>query len=141
MKFNERTQQIESDFSRFDDWTDKYNYLIELGQSLPIIDEKYKQPQYLIEGCQSRVWLYAELQEGQVFYTADSDAIITKGIASLIIKTFNGLTPNEILAADTSAFDRIGLKEHLSPTRSNGMIAMIKQIQLYAMAFKIKFNA
>jgi len=140
MKFNERTQQIESDFSRFDDWTDKYNYLIELGQSLPIIDEKYKQPQYLIEGCQSRVWLYAELQEGQVFYTADSDAIITKGIASLIIKTFNGLTPDEILAADTSAFDRIGLKEHLSPTRSNGMIAMIKQIQLYAMAFKIKMG-
>jgi cysteine desulfuration protein SufE len=137
MNFKERTQQIETEFSRFDDWTDKYNYLIELGQSLPIIDEKYKQPQYLIEGCQSRVWLYADFREGKVYYTADSDAIITKGIASLIIKTFNGLTPDEILSADMSAFDRIGLKEHLSPTRSNGMVAMIKQIQLYAMAFQL----
>ena len=138
MNFKERTQQIETEFNQFSEWEDKYNYLIELGQSLPIIDEKYKQPQYLIEGCQSRVWLYADFREGTVHYTADSDAIITKGIASLIISAFNGLTPDEILAADLSAFDRIGLKEHLSPTRSNGMVAMMKQIQLYAMAFKIK---
>jgi len=138
MNFKNRTQQIETEFSQFGEWEDKYNYLIELGQSLPIIDEKYKRPQYLIEGCQSRVWLYAEFREGLVHYTADSDAIITKGIASLIIRVFNGLTPDEILAADLSAFDRIGLKEHLSPTRSNGMVAMMKQIQLYAMAFKIK---
>jgi len=138
MDFKEQTQQIEAEFSKFDDWTDKYNYLIELGQSLPLIDEKYKQPQYLIEGCQSRVWLYADFRDGAVFYTADSDAIITKGITSLIIRAFNGLTPDDILAADLSVFDRIGLKEHLSPTRSNGMVAMIKQIQLYAMAFKMK---
>jgi len=138
MNFKERTQQIETEFGKFDDWNDKYNYLIELGRSLPMIDEKYKRPQYLIEGCQSRVWLYANFQDGKVHYTADSDAIISKGIVSLIIRAFNGLTPDEVLAADVSVFDRIGLKEHLSPTRSNGMIAMIKQIQLYAMAFKIK---
>jgi cysteine desulfuration protein SufE len=138
MNFTERTQQIETEFNRFDDWEDKYQYLIELGQTLPIIDEKYKRPQYLIEGCQSRVWLFADFREGKVYYTADSDAIITKGIASLIIRAFDGLTPDEILTADLSAFDRIGLKEHLSPTRSNGMVAMMKQIQLYAMAFKIK---
>ena len=135
MKFNERTQQIESDFSRFDDWTEKYNYLIELGQSLPIIDEKYKQPQYLIEGCQSRVWLYAELQEGQVFYTADSDAIITKGIISLLINVFSGHTPNEILEANLYFIDQIGLREHLSPTRANGLLSMIKQIKMVAMAY------
>jgi len=140
MNFEEQTRQIEAEFSKFDDWTDKYNYLIELGQSLPLIDEKYKQPQYLIEGCQSRVWLFADFRDGKVYYTADSDAIITKGIASLIIRSFNGLTPDEILSADLSTFDRIGLKEHLSPTRSNGMVSMIKQIQLYAMAFKIKGN-
>jgi cysteine desulfuration protein SufE len=138
MNFKERTQQIETEFSQFDDWNDKYTYLIDLGRSLPLIDEKYKQPQYLIEGCQSRVWLFADFRDGKVYYTADSDAIITKGIASLIIRTFNGLTPDEILSADLTAFDRIGLKEHLSPTRSNGMVSMMKQIQLYAMAFKIK---
>jgi cysteine desulfuration protein SufE len=138
MNFKTRTQQIETEFGKFDDWNDKYSYLIELGRTLPVIDEKYKRPQYLIEGCQSRVWLYADFRDGKVYYTADSDAIISKGIASLIIRSFNELTPDEILAADLTAFDRIGLKEHLSLTRSNGMIAMIKQIQLYAMAFKIK---
>ena len=138
MNFNNRIQQIETEFGKFDDWNDKYSYLIELGRSLPIIDEKYKRPQFLIEGCQSRVWLYAEFREGKVHYTADSDAIISKGIAALIVRTFNELTPDEILTADLSAFNHLGLKEHLSPTRSNGMIAMIKQIQLYAMAFKIK---
>jgi len=138
MNFNNRIQQIETEFGNFNDWNDKYSYLIELGRSLPIIDGKYKRPQYLIEGCQSRVWLYAEFREGKVHYTADSDAIISKGIAALIVRSFNELTPDEILSADLSAFDCIGLKEHLSPTRSNGMISMIKQIQLYAMAFKIK---
>jgi cysteine desulfuration protein SufE len=138
MNFKERTQQIETEFSRFDDWNDKYQYLIELGWSLPLIDEKYKQPQYLIEGCQSRVWLFAEFREGKIYYTADSDSSLTKGIASLIIRSFNGLTPDEIISADLSDLNRIGLKEHLTPTRSNGLVSMIKQIQLYAMAFKIK---
>lgn len=140
-EFEIRAQQAEEEFALFDDWMDKYNYLIELGRSLPLIDEKYKQQQYLIEGCQSRVWLYAELRNGKVDYTADSDAIITKGIASLLIQLLNGLTPSEIIDADLSVLDRIGLKEHLSPTRSNGLVSMIKQMKLYAMAFKAKSEA
>lgn len=137
-EFEIRAQQVEEEFAIFDDWMDKYNYLIELGRSLPVIDEKHKQQQYLIEGCQSRVWLYAELRDGKVCYTADSDAIITKGIASLLIQLLNGLTPSEIIDADLSILDRIGLKEHLSPTRSNGLVSMIRQMKLYAMAFKAK---
>ncbi|MDR0364108.1 MAG: SufE family protein [Bacteroidales bacterium] len=140
-EFELRAQQIEEEFAMFDDWMDKYNYLIELGRSLPLIDEKYKQQQYLIEGCQSRVWLYAEFCDGKVYYTADSDAIITKGIASLLIRLLNDLTPSEIIDADLSVLDRIGLKEHLSPTRSNGLVSMIKQMKLYAMAFKAKNEA
>lgn len=140
-EFELRAQQIEEEFSLFDDWMDKYNYLIELGRTLPLIDEKYKQQQYLIEGCQSRVWLYAEFRERKVYYTADSDAIITKGIAALLIRLLNGLTPSEIIDADLSVLDEIGLKEHLSPTRSNGLVSMIKQMKLYAMAFKAKSEA
>lgn len=133
-----RSSQIQEEFSFFDDWMDKYNYLIELGRSLPMIDESYKQQQYLIEGCQSRVWLRAELSDGKIHFTADSDAIITKGIASLLIRLMDGLTPDEIIDADLSILDNIGLKEHLSPTRSNGLVSMIKQMKLYAMAFKAK---
>ncbi|MDD4848540.1 MAG: SufE family protein [Bacteroidales bacterium] len=133
-----RSLQIQEEFSFFDDWMDKYNYLIELGRSLPMIDESYKLQQYLIEGCQSRVWLRSELKNGTIHFTADSDAIITKGIASLLIRLMDGLTPDEIINADLSILDNIGLKEHLSPTRSNGLVSMIKQMKLYAMAYKAK---
>ena len=130
--------QILSEFAMFEDWMDKYNYLIELGKSLPLIDEQYKTDQYLITGCQSKVWLHASYLEGKVFFTADSDAIITKGIVNLLIRVLSGHTPDEIIAADMDFVDRIGLKEHLSPTRSNGLTSMIKQMKLYAVAFKMK---
>ena len=122
----------------FGDWMDKYNYLIELGKSLPLIDEQYKTDQFLISGCQSKVWLFAEFREGKVFFTADSDAIITKGIVSLLIRVMSGQPPEEILGADLSFIDKIGLREHLSPTRSNGLTSMIKQMKLYALVFKTK---
>jgi len=139
MSISERQQAIIEEFSMFDDWMDKYSYLIELGKELPAIDEKYKDPQHLISGCQSRVWLHARLKDdGNIYFTADSDAVITKGIVSLLIRAFSGSTPDEILNADMEFLEKIGLKEHLSPTRSNGLVSMIKQIQLYAKAFKLK---
>ena len=130
--------QILSEFAMFDDWMDKYNYLIELGKSLPLIDEQYKTDQYLITGCQSKVWLHAAFREGKVFFTADSDAIITKGIVSLLIRVMSGQTPDDIISADMDYIDRIGLREHLSPTRSNGLTSMIKQMKLYALVFKTR---
>lgn len=138
MTINEVAARIEGEFSMFGDWMDKYNYLIELGKSLPLIDEKYKTDQFLISGCQSKVWLYAEFREGKVFFTADSDAIITKGIVSLLIRVMSGQPPEEILGADLSFIDKTGLREHLSPTRSNGLTSMIKQMKLYALVFKTK---
>ena len=141
MTIKEKQQSIIEEFSMFDDWMDKYSYLIELGKELPAIEEKYKDPQHLISGCQSRVWLHAELKEdGKVYFSADSDAVITKGIVSLLISAFSGSSPDEILNADMDFLEEIGLKEHLSPTRSNGLISMIKQIQLYAKVFKLKEN-
>lgn len=128
-------QELISEFEMFDDWMDKYNYIIELGKELPMIDEQYKTSQYLIEGCQSQVWLYAEMQDDKVMFTADSDAIITKGIVNLLIRVLSGRTPQEIIDNDLSYLDAIGLKEHLSPTRSNGLASMIKQVKLYAVAF------
>ena len=138
MTINEVAARIEGEFSMFGDWMDKYNYLIELGKSLPLIDEQYKTDQFLISGCQSKVWLFAEFREGKVFFTADSDAIITKGIVSLLIRVMSGQPPEEILGADLSFIDKIGLREHLSPTRSNGLTSMIKQMKLYALVFKTK---
>lgn len=138
MNINEIESEIISEFSLFEDWMDKYNYIIELGRNLPLIDEHYKTDPYLITGCQSKVWLHAALQEGKVILTADSDAIITKGIVNLLIRVLSGRTPDEILEAKLEFIDQIGLKEHLSPTRSNGLTAMIKQIKLYALAFKTK---
>ena len=129
-------QELISEFEMFDDWMDKYNYIIELGKELPMIDPQYKTPEYLIDGCQSQVWLHAELRDGQVFFTADSDAIITKGIVNLLIRVLSGRTPQEIIDNDLSYLDAIGLKEHLSPTRSNGLASMIKQVKMYAIAFK-----
>jgi len=142
MTIQEKQQAIIDEFSIFDDWMDKYSYLIDLGKELPAIDEKYKDQQHLISGCQSRVWLNAGLDEdGKIIFTADSDAVITKGIVSLLIKAFSGYTPDEILNADMNFLEQIGLKEHLSPTRSNGLVSMIKQIKLYARAFKLKTQA
>ncbi len=141
MTIQEKQQSIIEEFSIFDDWMDKYSYLIELGKELPAIEEKYKDSQHLISGCQSRVWLHAELKkDGKIYFSADSDAVITKGIVSLLIKAFSGHSPDEILNADMDFLEEIGLKEHLSPTRSNGLVSMIKQIQLYAKVFKLKEN-
>lgn len=128
-------QELISEFEMFDDWMDKYNYIIELGKELPMIDEQYKTSQFLIEGCQSQVWLHADKQDGKVIFTADSNAIITKGIVNLLIRVLSGRTPQEIIDNDLSYLDAIGLKEHLSPTRSNGLASMIKQVKLYAVAF------
>jgi cysteine desulfuration protein SufE len=136
MTIDDAQQNIIDEFSDIEDWMDRYSYIIDLGNALPAIDEQYKTPQHLIEGCQSRVWLNAELSEqGTVHYTADSDAIIVKGIISLLIEVLNDHTPREILGADLHFIDKIGLSEHLSPTRSNGLLAMVKQMKLYALAF------
>ena len=132
--------EIIEEFAGLGEWMERYNYLIDLGKSLPMIDQAYRNDEYLIRGCQSRVWLNAGLIDGKIRYTADSDAIITKGIASLMIRVFNGHTPDEILGADLGFIDQIGLKEHLSPTRSNGMVAMINQMRYYAMAYKAKME-
>ncbi len=129
-------EQIIEDFAVFDDWMDKYNYLIELGNALPPIDPAHRTDRYAITGCQSRVWLDARLSDdGRVYYSADSDAIITKGIISLLIQVLDGRTPREILDTDLYFIDRVGLRENLSPTRANGLAAMLKQMKLYALAF------
>lgn len=127
--------QIIEDFAVFDDWLDKYDYLIELSDSMPAMNPAHKTDDYLINGCQSRLWIDARMQDGKVYYSADSDAIITKGITSLLIRVMNGRTPQEILDTDLYFIDAIGLKENLSPTRSNGLSAMIKQMRMYALAF------
>lgn len=140
MEIQETSSTIISEFENFDDWMDKYNYLIELGKSLPVIDERYKIESNLIQGCQSRVWLHAEFDGDKIHFTADSDAVITKGIANLLIRVFSNHNPQEILDASTEFINEIGLTEHLSPTRSNGMMSMIKQIKMYALAYKTKQN-
>lgn len=141
MTINEIQDEIIEEFSDFDDWMDRYAYIIDLGNALPAIDEQYKTPSHLIEGCQSRVWVNAELINGKVHYTADSDAIIVKGIISMLVKVLNNQTPDDILAADLYFIDRVGLSEHLSPTRSNGLAAMVKQMRLYALAFQTKLRS
>jgi len=138
MSIDEKQQEIIDEFSDIEDWMDRYGYIIDLGNQLPEIDESLKTPDRLIEGCQSRVWLNAEQIDGKVHFTADSDAIIVKGIISLLISVLNDHTPDEILNANLRFIDEIGLSEHLSPTRSNGLVAMVKQMRLYALAFKQK---
>ena len=139
MTINERQQEIIDEFSDIEDWLDRYAQIIDLGNELPAIDEKLKTPEHLIEGCQSRVWLDATMDDnGHVHYVADSDAIIVKGIISMLISVLNDQTPDDILASDLHFIDAIGLGEHLSPTRSNGLLAMVKQMRLYALAFKAK---
>ena len=135
---NEIQDEIVEEFSDFDDWMGKYQLLIDLGSEQEPIDEKYKNEQNLIDGCQSRVWLQADLVDGKIIFQAESDALIVKGIVTLLIKVLSGHTPDEILNADLYFIEKIGLKEHLSPTRSNGLLAMIKQMRMYALAFKAK---
>ena len=133
---NEIQEQIIEEFSVFEDWMDKYGLLIEMGNELQPLDAKYKTPNNLIEGCQSRVWLHADWVDGKIIFQGDSDAVIVKGIVSLLIRVLSGHTPDEILSADLHFINDIGLKEHLSPTRSNGLVSMLKQMKLYAIAFK-----
>ena len=138
MTIQEIQEEIVDEFALFDEWMDKYNYLIELGKSIPLIETEDKKEENLIRGCQSRVWLDAKLENGVITFKADSDAIITKGIAALLIRVLNNSTPSEILDSDLYFIDSIGLNEHLSPTRSNGLVSMIKQMKLYALAYKTK---
>lgn len=138
MSINELQDQIIDEFSVFDDWMDKYALLIDLGNSLPPLDERYKTESNLIEGCQSRVWLQADYVDGKIVLQGESDAVIVKGIVSLLIQILSGHTPQEIIDADLYFIERVGLKEHLSPTRSNGLVAMVKQMRLYAVAFRAK---
>ena len=138
---NDKVQdEIIEEFSIFEDWLDKYDYLISLSDSLPPIDPSHRTEKYLIEGCQSRVWIDARLEDGKVYYTADSDAIIVKGIIALLVRVMNGRTPQEIIDADFYFIEAIGLKENLSPTRGNGLLAAIKQMRLYALAFSSKMQ-
>lgn len=138
MTIQEIQEEIIDDFSMFDDWMQRYEFIIELGKSLPLIETKYQVQENLIRGCQSQVWLHAEVIDGKVFFTANSDAILTKGIVAILIRVFSGQKAQDILDADLSFIDEIGLKEHLSPTRANGLVSMIKQIRMYALAFQAK---
>lgn len=135
---NELQDEVIEEFSDFDDWMDKYQLLIDLGNEQEPLDEKYKTEQNLIDDCQSRVWLQADMEDGNVIFQAESDALIVKGIIALLIKVVSGHTPDEILNSDLYFIEKIGLKEHLSPTRSNGLLAMVKQMRMYALAFKAK---
>ena len=138
---NDKVQdEIIEEFSIFEDWLDKYDYLISLSDSLPPIDPSHRTEKYLIEGCQSRVWIDARLEDGKVYYSADSDAIIVKGIIALLVRVMNGRTPQEIVDDDLYFIEAIGLKENLSPTRGNGLLAAIKQMRLYALAFSSKMQ-
>ena len=139
-KINEVQEEIVEEFSLFDDWMQRYEYMIELGKSLPLIDPEYKIEDNIIKGCQSKVWIHADLEGDKLVFTADSDAIITKGIIAILIRVFSNQHPDAILGADTSFIDKIGLKEHLSPTRANGLVSMIKQLKMYAIAFKTQLN-
>ncbi|MBW7846500.1 MAG: SufE family protein [Bacteroidales bacterium] len=138
MTITDIQNKISEEFAVFDDWIDKYNLLVEMGKDLPLIDARYKTNNHLISGCQSKVWLHAAYEDGKVIFTADSDAVITRGIISLLIRMYSGQKPEDILNSDLSFLDDIGLKDQLSPNRSNGLLSMIKQMKLYAQVFKLK---
>ncbi|MBI4930585.1 MAG: SufE family protein [Bacteroidetes bacterium] len=138
MSIEEIEKEIAEEFSMFDDWMGKYEHIIELGKSLPVIEEKYKTDDRLIKGCQSRVWLHSEIKDGKIVYTADSDAIITKGLVALVIRVLSEHSPDEIVNAKMDFINQIGLTQHLSPTRANGLVNMIKQMKLDALALKTK---
>lgn len=136
MTIKEIQEEIVDEFAMFDDWMQRYEYIIELGKSLPLIEDQYKVEENLIRGCQSKVWLHAEKKDDKIVFTADSDAILTKGIIAILIRTFSNQKAADVMNADTSFIDEIGLKEHLSPTRANGLVSMLKQIKLYAIALQ-----
>ena len=136
MKIETIQNELIDEFSMFDDWMERYEYMIELGKSLPLIDTKYKTDENIITGCQSQVWLHSEFKNDKVIFSADSDAIITKGIVAILVRVFSNQSPQELLSANTDFIDAIGLKEHLSPTRANGLVSMIKQIKMYALAYQ-----
>jgi cysteine desulfuration protein SufE len=138
MKIKDIQEEIVDEFSMFDDWMERYEYIIELGKNLPLIKEEFKTEENLIKGCQSKVWLKGEKNDDKVIFTADSDAILTKGIIAILIRVFSNQTANDIINADMGFIDKIGLKEHLSPTRANGLVSMIKNIKMYALAFNTK---
>ena len=140
MTIKEIQEEIIEEFSMFEDWMERYEYIIELGKSLPLIKNDYKLEENLIKGCQSKVWLHSELDGEEIKFTADSDAILTKGIVALLLRVFSEQTPKAVLDADTHFIDEIGLKEHLSPTRANGLVSMIKQIKMYALAQQAKLS-
>ncbi|MBT8318206.1 MAG: SufE family protein [Lutibacter sp.] len=140
MTIKEIQEEIIDEFSMFEDWMERYEYIIELGKSLPLIEETFKLDENLISGCQSKVWLHSEIEHESLKFTADSDAILTKGIVAILLRVFNNQKPADILSAELYFIDEIGLKEHLSPTRANGLVSMIKQIKLYALAFQSKLS-
>ena len=141
MTINELQQEVVEDFADITDWMDKYQMLIDLGNEMPPLDEKYKTESNLIDGCQSRVWIQADYVDGRLLFSAESDALIVKGLIALLLRVFSGHTPQEILDAELYFIDEIGLREHLSPTRSNGLLAMVKQIRMYALAYKTQEDA
>lgn len=138
---NELQDEFIEEFAVFEDWMDKYSLLIDMGRNLPTLDESLKTPENRIEGCQSNVWLDARMQDDVLIFTADSDAVLVKGIVSVLVKILSGHTPKEVMEADLYCIEKIGLKEHLSPTRSNGLLAMVKQMKMYALAFQAKYKA
>ncbi|MDA8874057.1 SufE family protein [Winogradskyella sp.] len=140
MTIQEIQNEIIDEFSMFDDWEERYQYMIDLGKTLPLIDDAHKTDDNIIKGCQSKVWVHANMNDNKVVFTADSDAIITKGIIAILIRTFSNQHPTAILEADTDFIDKIGLKEHLSPTRANGLVSMIKQLKMYAIAYQTQLN-
>lgn len=140
MTIQDIQQDIIDEFAMFDDWMQRYEYMIELGKSLPLIDDQYKTDNHIIKGCQSKVWVKSEIKGDKVVFTADSDAIITKGIIAILIRVFSNQSPQSIIEASTDFIDEIGLKEHLSPTRANGLVSMIKQLKLYAVAYQTQLN-
>ncbi|WP_370098077.1 SufE family protein [Xanthomarina gelatinilytica] len=140
MSIQDIQNDIIEEFAMFDDWEERYQYMIDLGKTLPLIDEQYKTDDYLIKGCQSKVWVHANMENNKVVFTADSDAIITKGVIAILIHVFSNQHPKDIIDANTDFIDKIGLKEHLSPTRANGLVSMIKQLKMYAFAYQTQLN-
>ena len=140
MSITDIQNDIIDEFSMFEDWEERYQYMIDLGKTLPLIDEQYKTEDHIIKGCQSRVWAHANLENDKVVFTADSDAVITKGIIAILIRVFSNQSPKDIIDANTDFIDEIGLKEHLSPTRANGLVSMIKQLKMYAVAYQTQLN-
>ena len=140
MTIQDIQEEIIDEFSMFEDWEERYQYMIDLGKTLPLINDQFITDEYIIKGCQSKVWIHAEMKDGKILFTADSDAIITKGIIAILIRVFSNQSPQDIISANMDFIDKIGLKEHLSPTRANGLVSMIKQLKMYAIAYQTQLN-